>query len=78
MIDSSYIDTAAGARIGTVLRGHQDLPGSVNKILVVRRIVVPIAQDKTCFDRQVPEQGGSGSIVGCVAWREVRRLLVEE
>ena len=51
MIDSPYFDTVAGARIGTVLRGHQDLPGSVKEILVVRRIVVPIAQDKTCFDR---------------------------
>jgi hypothetical protein len=51
MIDSPYFDTVAGARIGSVLHGHQDLPGSVKEILVVRRIVVPIAQDKTCFDR---------------------------
>jgi hypothetical protein len=51
MIDSPYFDTVASTRKGTVLRGHQDLPGSVKEILVVRRIVVPIAQDKTCFDR---------------------------
>jgi hypothetical protein len=60
MIDSPYFDTVASTRKGTVLRGHQDLPGSVTEVLVVRHYNTPNNQDKTCFDRWVPEQGGSG------------------
>ena len=44
MENAAHFDAVARVRIGTVVRGHQDLPGLVTALLNVRRSVVQIAQ----------------------------------
>jgi hypothetical protein len=57
MEHAAYFDATAGVWTAARLCGDQDAFSLVTRVLDVGRVVVQVAQDKTGFGRQFPQQG---------------------